>query len=197
MKKLIILLVLFCTTAYATTITLTPDQIAKVIVENTVPPVPPVEPPVPPTIPATCEATTTLQGSAKAWTGIFYQSFPGPVYENVTNIIIPQNGFWAVAFNTGSHIDNGKLSLLENSASPGLRRGSISRCLGDFSAPPECSYVWGLGGGIKWSTNGTEGCQLERGKLYYFNVTYTDGTNPSSSQCRATPCRINVQHYNF
>jgi hypothetical protein len=194
-----------------TTIQLTQPQIDKVKLENCqiceiceVCPEPPIDPPPidPPPIdppPADCQDTTTLQGSAKAWTAVFYQSFPGPTYENVMNIVIPQRGFWSVAFNTGSARDNGKLSLLENSASPGIRKGSISKCLGDFHAPPaECKYSWGLGGGILWATDGKAGaCQLERGELYYFNVTYTNGVSPATSQCRATPCRINLQHYNF
>ena len=198
-----ILLLLIYSTAFATTITLTPAQIDKVVAENPVdcpvcpdPIDPPIDP-IPPT-PTTCEDNSTLQGSAKAWTAVFYQSFPGPTYENVTNIVIPQRGFWSVAFNTGSAVDNGKLSLLENAASPGIRKGSISKCPGDFSAAPECSYSWGLGGGIEWATDGKAGaCQLKRGTLYYFNVTYTNGVNPASSRCGATPCRINLQHYNF
>lgn len=140
----------------------------------------------------------TLEGNVVDWSSFWYEGFPGPVYENVTNWLIPQKGYLAIEFNTASVIDDGKISALENASSPGLRIGSISQCPGDFNAPGDCSYVWGLGGGLEWATNGKSGaCDLDPNTTYYFNITFTDGVNPDSTRCNAAPCMINLQHANF
>jgi len=142
--------------------------------------------------------SVTLAGNVVNWSSFWSAGFPGPVYENVTNWIIPRTGYLAIAFNTAGIIDDGKISALENPASPGLRIGSISQCPGDFNTPAECSDVWGLGGGIEWTTNGKSGaCDLDSNTAYYFNITFTDGVNPNSTHCNAAPCRINLQHINF
>jgi len=140
----------------------------------------------------------TLAGNIVGWGTFWSAGFPGPSYENVTNWIIPQKGYLALEFNTGNINDDGKISALENSASPGIRTGSISQCPGDFNTPAECSYVWGLGGGLRWATNGKSGaCDLESNTTYYFNITFTDGEDLNTSTCNNTPCRINLQHVNL
>ena len=143
--------------------------------------------------------TVTLDGVTTAWSSFWNTSFPGPSYENVTNRIVARDGYLAIEFNTGNVIDDGKISALENASTPGIRTGSISQCPGDFTeVPAECTYVWGLGGGLRWATNGKFGaCDLESNTTYYFNITFTDGEDPNSSSCNASPCRINLQHVNL
>ena len=141
----------------------------------------------------------TLAGNTVQWSTFWSTSFPGPTYENVTNWIVPQKGYLALEFNTGSVNDDGKISALENSSTPGIRLGSISTCPGDFTdVPAECTYQWGLGGGLRWATNGKLGaCDLDSNTTYYFNITFTDGVNLNTSTCGGAPCRINLQHTNF
>lgn len=143
--------------------------------------------------------SVTLSGNTTNWSSFWNASFPGPSYENATNRLVSQTGYLAIEFNTGNVIDDGKISALENSSTPGIRIGSISQCPGDFTeVPAECTYVWGLGGGIRWATNGKFGaCDLEQNTTYYFNITFTDGVDPSSTSCSDSPCRINLQHVNL
>ena len=143
--------------------------------------------------------SVTLAGNIVQWSTFWSASFPGPVYENVTNWIIPQRGYLAIEFNTANVNDDGKISSLENSSTPGIRNGSISTCPGDFTdVPAECTYQWGLGGGLRWATNGKLGaCDLDSNTTYYFNITFTDGVDLTSSTCGGAPCRINLQHTNF
>lgn len=143
--------------------------------------------------------TVTLSGTTVGWGSFWNTTFPGPSYENVTNKLVSKNGYLAIEFNTGNISDDGKISALENSSTPGIRTGAISQCPGDFTeVPAECTYVWGLGGGIRWATNGKFGaCDLEPNTTYYFNITFTDGEDPASSSCNASPCRINLQHVNL
>jgi hypothetical protein len=140
----------------------------------------------------------TLSGNVVDWSTFWYQVFPGPVYENVTNYIVARQGYLAIEFNTANINDDGKVSALENASTPAIRTGSISTCPGDFDVPAECRYTWGLGGGLAWSTNGKLGtCALDSNTTYYFNITFTDGVDIDSTTCNSAPCRINLQHYNF
>jgi plastocyanin len=140
----------------------------------------------------------SLAGNINDWGSFWSANFPGPSYQNVTNRIIPQKGYLALEFNTANIIDDGKISALENSSTPGIRTGSISQCPGDFNVAPECNYTWGLGGGIRWATNGKFGaCDLDANTTYYFNITFTDGEDPDTSTCNEAPCRINLQHVNL
>ena len=142
--------------------------------------------------------SVTLAGNIVNWSSFWFAAFPGPAYENVTNWIIPQRGYLALEFNTGNIVDDGKISALENSSTPGIRTGSISTCPGDFDVPAECSYIWGLGGGLNWATNNKPGaCDLDANTTYYFNITFTDGVDLNTTTCGAAPCRINLQHVNF
>ena len=148
-------------------------------------------------IPQFCD-TVTLSGIIVDWGSFWTASFPGPVYENVSNIIVAQKGYLAIEFNTADFIDDGKISLLENPTTPGIRTGAFSECPGDFNVSAECQYSWGLGGGLRWATNGrSDSCELNPDTTYYFNVTFTDGEDLNTSTCNDSPCRINVQHVNF
>jgi hypothetical protein len=147
--------------------------------------------------PQACD-TVTLSGNIVDWGSFWSASFPGPVYENVTNWIIPQKGYLAIEFNTAEFIDDGKITLLENPTTPGIRTGAYSECPGDFNVPAECRFSWGLGGGLRWATNGSlDSCELKPDTTYYFNITFTDGEDPDTSNCNDSPCRINAQHVNF
>ena len=95
-------------------------------------------------IPQFCD-TVTLSGIIVDWGSFWTASFPGPVYENVSNIIVAQKGYLAIEFNTADFIDDGKISLLENPTTPGIRTGAFSECPGDFNVSAECQYSWGLG----------------------------------------------------
>ena len=140
----------------------------------------------------------TLAGNIVDWTTFWATAFPGPVYEVIRNYIIPQKGYLAIEFNTRQVIDSGSILAHENPASPGIRIGSISQCPGDFNVPAACRYVWGLGGGLSWATDGSSGaCNLDDNTTYYFNITFTDGEDVNSSSCNATPCRVNLQHSNY
>jgi len=148
-------------------------------------------------IPQFCD-TVTLSGDIVDWSSFWTASFPGPTYENVSNIIIAQKGYLAIEFNTADFIDDGKITLLENPTTSGIRTGAYSECPGDFNVSAECKYSWGLGGGLRWATNGNLGsCELNPDTTYYFNVTFTDGEDLNTSTCNDSPCRINVQHANF
>lgn len=143
--------------------------------------------------------SVTLSGNTVDWGSFWSANFPGPSYQNVTNYIISRTGYLAIEFNSANINDDGKISALENSSTPGIRIGAISQCPGDFvNVPAECTYVWGLGGGIRWATNGKFGaCDLDPDTTYYFNITFTDGEDSSSSSCDSSPCRINLQHVNL
>lgn len=140
----------------------------------------------------------TLSGNVIDWSSFWTAAFPGPVYENETNVIVSQKGYLAIKFDTGNIVDDGKISALENSSTNGIRLGSYSQCPGDFDVPDECKMTWGLGGGLRWATNGKIGaCQLQSNTTYYFNITFTNGVDPNSYSCTAIPCRVNLQHINL
>ena len=146
--------------------------------------------------PASQECTTPpLAGNVVQWKNFWLVDFPKPTYDN-RYATIPRTGYLALQFNTGNIISNGKMYTVETTVTDGIRLGAISHCPGDFNVTPECDYVWGIGGGLPWATNGTSGCQLEPNTTYYFNVTYTDGVNPATTTCGSAPCITTLQHIN-
>lgn len=150
------------------------------------------------TTPTSCP-TQPLSGSVVTWNQFWQVGFPMPVYTNKF-FSVPRTGYQAIKFETGSIVDNGKFTTIETTTTDGVRFGTVTECPGDFSAavPKSCRYVWGLGGGLSWATDGKAGaCQLEPNSTYYFNLTYTDGTNPSSTTCHQSPCVTELQHINF
>lgn len=122
---------------------------------------------------------------ADFWNGV---PFPNPVYANVFKEI-PRNGYFAIKFNTADFVDTGLLTTIESTSTPGRRLGSISQCPGDFDVADECRQIWGVGGEIFWSTEGYyRACKLQPNTNYYFNVTFTDGVDPASSECKSVYC---------
>ena len=149
--------------------------------------------------PSTTQACTTpaLGGNVKSWSSFWLVSFPGPGSDS-RYLTIPQTGYVAIKFDTGNIVDDGKMTTIETTITDGIRLGAFSECPGDFDVEPECDFVWGISGGIRWATNGRDGaCQLKPNTTYYFNVTFTDGVNPSSTSCKSTTrCVTTLQHSN-
>ena len=202
-----VLLLLLSSVAWSnTSITLTQEQIDKVLAENTVPIVPPVQPPIEPPVeppveppiepPSHC-GNDVLPGVLVSWKDFWGVAFPDPISMQ-TFTDIPRNGYLAIEFNTGSVPDTGLLSTIESVDTSGRRLGSISTCPGDFDvADDRCLHVWGTGGEIYWSTQGYyRACVLEPNTTYYFNITFTDGYDPDSSECLSTKCITKLRTYN-
>ena len=146
-----------------------------------------------------CDAPP-LTGVIKQWGEFWKEDFPGPGFEIVDTVVL-KTGYVALEFNTGDVVDNALLVSVGNTLTVGLRTGTFSECPGDFDAAPECSYVWGLGGGITWATDGKDGaCQLKPDTTYFFNLTFTDGFDSTSSTCesqvRSGDCWATLQHAN-
>jgi len=190
----------------ASEITLTQSQVDAVLADNPTecppvnecppidPPVEPPEPPVEPPVPSEC-VDSTDDSTIKGWTQVFFGAWPYPTYQNVTYQQVPIDGYYAIQFNTGNVVDDGKLSLLENPNTPGRRLASYSECKGDFNVPDECKMIFGLGGGMWWSTKNRGGaCELKPNTTYYYNVTFkVDG----ESECVGEPCYISFQYSNL
>jgi len=136
-----------------------------------------------------------LAGQIVDWKDFWLVDWPKPTYDN-RYATIPQTGYYALKFNTGNIVTKGKLYTIETTVTDGVRFGAISQCPGDFSVADECDYMWGISGGISWSTDGSAGCQLAPNSTYYFNVTFTDGNDPTSSTCSSAPCITKIQNYN-
>jgi len=192
--------------AVATEITLTDEQVDQVLADNPVscppveecpePPVEPPEPPVEPPVPEQCQ-DSDLQGTIKQWTQVFYGAFPLPTYQNVTYQNVPQDGYYSIQFYTGNIVDDGKMTVLENAATPYIKIASFSKCKGYFGGPEQCSEVAGGGGGLTWSTKGTSGaCELQPYTTYYWNISFVD-PQTGLSKCKAAPCYVNFQYYNL
>jgi hypothetical protein len=143
----------------------------------------------------TCSAAP-LAGNVIPWETFWLVDFPNPGYDN-RFAVIPRMGYLALKFNTGSIVDDGKMSTIETTITDGVRLGAFSECPGDFDVAPECEYVWGISGGIRWATNArADACQLKPNTTYYFNVTFTDGTDTASTTCNTSQCVTNLQHVN-
>jgi len=154
------------------------------------------------TVKANATATTTscpnpsLSGIVKSWESFWLVNYPAPGYDN-RFATVPRTGYLALRFETGNLVNDGKMSTIETTVTDGVRLGSFSECPGDFDVEPECDYVWGISGGIRWATNGRSGaCQLKPNTTYYFNVTFTDGVDSSTSTCKTTKCVTTLQHVN-
>ena len=198
---------LYATGVYATSISLTPAQIDKVVRENAptecvddpvTPITPPVDPPVVPIdpIPSHC-GTSLLNGEIVEWSSVFNGiQFPNPISLQQF-VTIPRKGYLAVKFNTKNFNDTGTIATIESTSSNGRRLGSISECPGDFDVAYKCRKYWGTGGDIFWSTEGySKACILDPNTTYYFNVTFTNGVNPTSTECTSNLCITKLKIYN-
>jgi hypothetical protein len=139
----------------------------------------------------------TLTGNTVEWADFWRDiPFPGPVWNReITQV--PRKGYLAIKFNTADFIDTGLLNTIETTANSGRRLGAISRCAGDFQVEEDCQHVWGVGGEILWSTEGfADSCPLELNTTYYFNVTFTDGVDPKTTDCNDAKCFTEVEAIN-
>ena len=145
------------------------------------------------------DCTRTLSaGSELRWDQVFRLDWPGPKSEQVT-VRVPRTSYVSLEFNTRQVNDTGKLINIEAAGTEGSRLGALSRCPGDFDVEPECKYLTHTyaGAGILWATTGAAGyCQLEKDTTYYWNTTFTDGVNPSSTECLGTYCFTTVRVWN-
>jgi len=152
----------------------------------------------PTSIPENCEPSP-LNGIIYEWAPFWNDvAFPQPIFAN-DYTDIPRNGYVAIKFNTAGHLDSGLLTTIEATTTSGRRLGSISECPGDFSEdlPNLCKKTWGVGGEIWWSTTGySKACPLKPNTTYYFNVTFTDGVNPLSSECLNSKCITQIRAKN-
>ena len=88
-----------------------------------------------------------LIGNTWQWADFWGQAFPLPTYGNEL-IDIYRFGYGAIQFYTGSVVDHGLLVTVGVTYTGGIRLGAVTKCPGDFNAPPECEHSWGIGGGI-------------------------------------------------
>lgn len=145
---------------------------------------------------ASC-STPPLSGTSKTWLSYWGYAFPGPK-SDTRLITVPRNGYVALQFNTGNIVDDAKMTSIETTITDGIRLASYSECPGDFDVPAKCSYSWGIGGGLRWATNGLrdDACQLKPNTTYYFNLTFTNGFDSTASSCRSAPCVTSLQYRN-
>lgn len=141
--------------------------------------------------------SSPLSADIRDWNAFWSQDFPRPVYAN-KDVSLSRTGYLALRFNTGNVVDHGAIATIETTTTDGIRLGSISQCPGDFDVPAECRKVWGIGGSVQWATDGyARACQLQPNTDYYFNVTFTDGTDPATTSCSRYPCVTTIQVANF
>ncbi len=155
--------------------------------------------------------TAPSGGEIRQWADVLDSPWPNNT-SNVQNIQIPDPGYLAVRFQTGSVVDHGSLTDIENTTSTGVRLGTYSKCPGDFLlALPNthpCKESWGVGGGLRWSTEvdpDADHCVLEPNTVYYFNHTYlSDPYDGNTTTCvnHNDPqiphhCVITLNHNNF
>ena len=137
-----------------------------------------------------------LGGTVVNWSDFWGVDFAGPVTGDKT-IFINRAGYVALEFNTGDINDSGAFSTVESTLTSGTRYGSISRCPGDFDVEPECDQVWGAGLPLIWSTEGyNNACDLEKNTTYYFNLTFTNGFDPTTTLCQDRYCQGRIRFYN-
>ena len=186
---LAILFALVSMPVFATQITLTQPQVDAVLADNPPPDCPPpiiIIPPDPPLPPEDCNVT--LQGDVTGWYTAFRTSWPKPS-SGQKMLSVKERGYRSIKFKTGSVVDSGAYSSFEAAGTKGSRFMALSDTEGCFDVTKEC-MARGRTTGIGWSTTGIPGgCQLKPNTTYYWNMTFTDGSNPASSSCVGSLCR--------
>ncbi len=134
----------------------------------------------------TCDVGLT-SSKVRNWNIIFGADWPAPASRE-SRVSVPDFGYYAARFETGTVQDTGAVSTFEASGTAGSRILSISEIAGCFDVAKECKAE-GRTTGIGWNTTGIGGgCQLKPNTTYYWNVTFTNGDSPSSSTCIGTYC---------
>lgn len=145
--------------------------------------------------------TPTLDGVVVDWDDFWEGDlFPRPSNLKLETIILKE-GYKAIKFNTADIIDSGKIYNVGNNVTPGYITGAFSKCPGIFNDEgaelPSCYLKYRQNGWMTWSTSGVPGCSLDGNETYYFNFTYTDGIDPSSTRCARAPCVVALNHVNY
>jgi hypothetical protein len=210
MKWILMLLMALtvCIAQADTSIVLTQAQVDSVLAQNppepceecpidppVEPPIdPPVEPPVEPPIDPTVCDVTLRDNHTMPWATLFSAVFPNPL-QGQERISIKRKGYYAVKFTTPAYADEGFLTNIEAAGTRGYRLGAVSRTKGCFDVAEDCTHKWGSSGGIFWSTAVNpppRRCKLLKNTTYYWNMTFTDGTDPESFRC-GTYCQTILQ----
>ena len=135
-----------------------------------------------------------LTGKIDLWADLWGIEFPKPTSADVTPSVF-RSGYLAIKFNTADTVGHGGFITIGVTQTDGVRTGVISECPGEFTVAPECYKRWGTSGGLGWATDGTAGaCQLKPATTYYFNLTFTNGFDPSTSTCTTFRCESRI-HY--
>ncbi len=122
--------------------------------------------------------------------------FPSPLNSTRAYLDVGECGYNYISFDTGDASGYGAFSLLTLTSSDGLRMGALSSVPGDFEVAAECKQLWGLDGWIAYTTTeeptgASSMCRLEKGRTYYLNFTFTNGTDASTSSCVSPITRAN------
>ena len=147
------------------------------------------------------EYTPPLSGGTVSWLTHFGTTWPNPAYAQVLTYV-QTAGYFAIAFDTGTIVEDGGITTIRHTSTYGNRLGAISTCPGDFSQylpnndEDFCTRNWYIGGSLKWNTEPQTvlgECNLEPNTQYYFNLTFTNGVDPSTDRCSGTSnCRTIV-----
>lgn len=153
---------------------------------------PPAPPPPLPGPNANCPASEASGGDIDTWSDFWGgQAFPNQDIVQKDDRI-GRNEYLALEFNTGTFNGFGVVKTIQ--FSDGNRNVAISECPGVFlqDVPAACFQRQANGQSLFWSTDGSQGCNLENDKTYYLNITYVDVNNESTSSsfCASTSCRF-------
>ena len=68
---------------------------------------------------ANCDPSPLTAGVIVDWQTFWQTAFPGPSYRIIYNADVPRFGYKAIEFNTANFVDDGKITLLENTSTSG------------------------------------------------------------------------------
>ncbi|MGI9289779.1 MAG: hypothetical protein ACR2QG_00720, partial [Gammaproteobacteria bacterium] len=114
-------------------------------------------PPPEPTGDCPAEYVPPLSGNTVTWATFFGTTWPNPAYAQVLTSVRTA-GYLAIAFATGSIVEDGGITTIRHTSTYGNRFGAISKCAGDFSEhlPNNddnfCTRNWYIGGSLKWNS---------------------------------------------
>ena len=133
----------------------------------------------------TCDVKLTSK-LLKNWTTSFGSVFPGPNFTRVAFAAVPATGYTSYTFETGDAQDDGSVATFQANGTSGGRLIAISEVPGCFDVDAECMAT-GRDTTIDWDTTGTSSsaCQLKADTRYYWNITFTDGADPQSTDCES------------
>lgn len=154
----------------------------------------PDNPVTPPPGPNNCGAPEVSFGNVVTWEDFWGgQSFPAQDIVEKTQRL-GRNEYIAIEFNTADFNGLGRLKTIQ--ISNGVRNIAISECPGVFvqDVPAACFDEQSNGPGLFYSTDGSQLCNLDKNKLYYANITYSDvdDVTAGSTFCSSSSCVFNL-----